>query len=238
MRVLGLVPARGGSRGVPRKNARLLGGKPLLQYTADAALAARLLTRVVLSTDDAEIAEIGRRCGLDVPFMRPAELARDETPMVPVVRHALEAVEATDGAYDAVCLLQPTAPLRGSEEIDACIELLERAGADTVITVRRVPEEYNPHWVYLVDESGALRLSTGEDAPIARRQDLPPAFHRDGAVYVARRAVVMERGSLFGDRVLGYVSHREHTVNIDGPADWRRAEQLVERLEAEAEQGA
>lgn len=238
MRVLGLVPARGGSRGVPRKNARLLGGKPLLQYTADAALAARLLTRVVLSTDDAEIAEIGRRCGLDVPFMRPAELARDETPMVPVVRHALEAVEATDGAYDAVCLLQPTAPLRGSEEIDACIELLERAGADTVITVRRVPEEYNPHWVYFADESGALSLSTGEAAPIARRQELPPAFHRDGAVYVARRAVVMERGSLFGDRVLGYVADREHTVNIDGPADWRRAEQLVERLEAEAEQGA
>ncbi|HEU6451553.1 MAG TPA: acylneuraminate cytidylyltransferase family protein [Gemmatimonadaceae bacterium] len=238
MRVLGLVPARGGSRGVPRKNARLLGGKPLLQYTADAALAARLLTRVVLSTDDAEIAEIGRRCGLDVPFMRPAELARDETPMVPVVRHALEAVEATDGAYDAVCLLQPTAPLRGSEEIDACIELLERGGADTVITVRRVPEEYNPHWVYFADESGALSLSTGEAAPIARRQELPPAFHRDGAVYVARRAVVMERGSLFGDRVLGYVADREHTVNIDGPADWRRAEQLVERLEAEAEQGA
>jgi CMP-N-acetylneuraminic acid synthetase len=238
MRVLGLVPARGGSRGVPRKNARLLGGKPLLQYTADAALAARLLTRVVLSTDDAEIAEIGRRCGLDVPFMRPAELARDETPMVPVVRHALEAVEATDGAYDAVCLLQPTAPLRGSEEIDACIELLERGEADTVITVRRVPEEYNPHWVYFADESGALSLSTGEAAPIARRQELPPALHRDGAVYVARRAVVMERGSLFGDRVLGYVADREHTVNIDGPADWRRAEQLVERLEAEAEQGA
>jgi CMP-N-acetylneuraminic acid synthetase len=238
MRVLGLVPARGGSRGVPRKNARLLAGKPLLQYTADAALAARLLTRVVLSTDDAEIAEIGRRCGLDVPFLRPAELARDETPMVPVVRHALEAVEATDGAYDAVCLLQPTAPLRGSEEIDACIELLERAGADTVITVRRVPEEYNPHWVYFADESGALHLSTGEAAPIARRQELPPAFHRDGAVYVARRAVVMERGSLFGDRVLGYEADREHTVNIDGPADWRRAEQLVERLEAEAEQGA
>jgi CMP-N-acetylneuraminic acid synthetase len=193
---------------------------------------------VVLSTDDAEIAEIGRRCGLDVPFLRPAELARDETPMIPVVRHALEAVEAADGAYDAVCLLQPTAPLRGSEEIDACIELLERAGADTVITVRRVPEEYNPHWVYFADESGALSLSTGEAAPIARRQELPPAFHRDGAVYVARRAVVMERGSLFGDRVLGYLSRREHTVNIDGPADWRRAEQLVERLEAEAEQGA
>ncbi|HEY9426012.1 MAG TPA: acylneuraminate cytidylyltransferase family protein [Gemmatimonadaceae bacterium] len=234
MRVLGLIPARGGSKGVPRKNARLLGGKPLLQYTAEAALASRLLARVVLSTDDPEIAEIGRRCGLEVPFMRPEELARDETPMIPVVQHALQALEVTDGEYDAVCLLQPTCPLRGGEEIDACIDLLEESGADTVITVLHVPEEYNPHWVYFADASGALRLSTGEATPIARRQELPAAFHRDGAVYVARREVIVQRGSLFGDRVLGHVAERPHTVNIDGPADWRSAEQLVERLGAEA----
>lgn len=236
MRTLGLVPARGGSKGVPRKNARLLGGKPLLQYTAEAALASRLLTRVVLSTDDPEIAEIGRRCGLDVPFVRPAELARDETPMLPVVQHALHAVEATDGFYDAVCLLQPTCPLRGGEEIDACIDLMDRSDADTVITVRHVPDEYNPHWVYFTDASGALRLSTGELSPIARRQELPVAFHRDGAVYVTRRSVIMERGSLFGDRVLGHVVDRAQTVNIDDPSDWQSAEQIVAQLESEAGQ--
>ena len=189
---------------------------------------------MVLSTDDPEIAEIGRRCGLELPFMRPEELARDETPMIPVVQHALQALEVTDGEYDAVCLLQPTCPLRGGEEIDACIDLLEESGADTVITVLHVPEEYNPHWVYFADASGALRLSTGEATPIARRQELPAAFHRDGAVYVARREVIVQRGSLFGDRVLGHVAERPHTVNIDGPADWRSAEQLVEQLDAEA----
>ena len=238
MRTLGLIPARGGSKGVPRKNARLLGGKPLLQYTAESALASRLLTRVVLSTDDLEIAEIGRRCGVDVPFMRPAELAMDATPMLPVVQHALRTLEATDGAYDAVCLLQPTCPLRDGYEVDACIDLMDRSGADTVITVRHVPDEYNPHWVYFTDASGALRLSTGEDSPIARRQELPAAFHRDGAVYVTRRHVIMERGSLFGDRVLGHVADHAQTVNIDGPADWQCAEQLVQRLGSEAGQGS
>ncbi|HEY9517244.1 MAG TPA: acylneuraminate cytidylyltransferase family protein [Gemmatimonadaceae bacterium] len=236
MRTLGLVPARGGSKGVPRKNARLLAGKPLLQYTAEAALAATTLERVVLSTDDPAIAEIGRRCGLDVPFLRPPELARDETPTFPVVLHALRALEDSGERYDAVCLLQPTCPLRRAEDIDACVNLMDDSGADTVITVRSVPAEYNPHWVYFTDESGALRLSTGEPTPIPRRQDLPAAFHRDGSIYVTRRAVLLERGSLFGDRVLGHVVDRELTVNIDDAADWEYAELLMEQLASAAAQ--
>src|SRR5438132_6981355 len=123
--VLGLVPARGGSKGIPRKNIRLLGGRPLLQYTADAALAARRLSHVVLSTDDEEIAAVGRRCGLDVPFVRPRELAEDATPMLPVVQHALAWFDAHDRRFDAVCLLQPTNPLRLPSHIDRAIELLD-----------------------------------------------------------------------------------------------------------------
>ncbi|MGH9901714.1 MAG: cytidylyltransferase domain-containing protein, partial [Pyrinomonadaceae bacterium] len=107
MRVLGLIPARGGSKGVPRKNIRALCGKPLLQYTAEAALSARSLARVILSTEDAEIADVGRRCGLEVPFVRPAELAEDTTPMLPVVQHALAQMEKDGESFDAVCLLQP-----------------------------------------------------------------------------------------------------------------------------------
>src|SRR5437773_5111592 len=124
MTVLGLVPARGGSKGIPRKNIRLLGGKPLLQYTAAAALAARRLTHVALSTDDEEIAAVGRSCGLDVPFIRPQALAHDSTPMLPVVQHALRWFEAHGRRFDAVCLLQPTNPLRVSAHIDCCIDLL------------------------------------------------------------------------------------------------------------------
>lgn len=224
MRVLGLIPARGGSKGIPGKNIRLLGGRPLLAWTAEAALASRRLSRVVLSTDDEGISEAGRRCGLDVPFLRPAELARDDTPTLPVVRHALETLE--DG-FDAVCLLQPTSPFRRAEDIDACIAMLEERGLDAVVSVLPVPAEHNPHWVYFEDGAGLLRLATGEDQPIPRRQELPPAFHRDGSVYVTRRDVVMQ-GSLYGRRLGGYeMPEARRSVNLDTPADWERAEKLV-----------
>ena len=229
MRVLGLVPARGGSKGIPRKNVRDLGGRPLLAWTAEAALAARLLSRVVLSTDDPEIAEVGRRCGLEVPFLRPAELARDETPTLPVLCHAVAELEKAGDRFDAVCLLQPTSPFRRPEDIDGCIELLEAAGLDAVVSVLPVPPEHNPHWVYFRGGDGLLRLATGEDQPIPRRQELPPAFHRDGSVYVTRRDVLMEGNSLYGKRLGGYLIEAladSRSVNLDTPADWERAERL------------
>lgn len=227
MKTLGLIPARGGSKGVPRKNIRPLCGKPLLQYTAEAALAARLLARVILSTEDEEVAEVGRRCGLDVPFVRPAELARDETPMLPVVQHAVAWLESRGERFDAVCLLQPTNPLRRADEIDACVELLERTDADAVVTVLPVPAEHNPHWVYFRDAGGALRLSTGEAQPIGRRQDLPAAFHREGSVYVVRRDVLMTGNSLYGRDLRGLLVDTARSVNIDTPRDWERAEELL-----------
>jgi CMP-N,N'-diacetyllegionaminic acid synthase len=227
MRVLGLIPARGGSKGVPRKNVRSLAGRPLLAYTVDAALAADRLDRVVLTTDDEEIAAVGRQLGVDVPFLRPAELAGDRTPTLPVVQHALAALEAAGDRFDAVCLLQPTNPLRPPGLVDACVEELERTGADAVVSVLRVPAEHHPAWVYLSDAEGRLRLSTGDAAPIARRQDLPPAFHREGSVYVTRRDVVVERDSLYGDHVVGVEVDPASSVNIDDLDDWRRAEDLL-----------
>jgi CMP-N,N'-diacetyllegionaminic acid synthase len=227
MNVLGIVPARGGSKGVPGKNIRLLCGKPLLQYTAEAALAARLLSRVILSTENKEIAEVGARCGLEVPFTRPAELAEDGTPMLPVVQHALQWMESRDARFDAVCLLQPTNPMRRPEDIDQCVRLLETSNADAVVTMVAVPAEHNPHWVYFQNGSGLLRLSTGEAAPIPRRQELPPAFHREGSVYVTRRDVVMESNSLYGERLAGYEIDSKRSVNIDGPEDWARAEAML-----------
>jgi CMP-N-acetylneuraminic acid synthetase len=229
MTVLAVIPARGGSKGIPRKNIVPLLGKPLLAYTAEAALRARRLTRVVLSTDDLEIADTGRACGIEVPFLRPPELAADNTPMLPVVRHAVEWIERRGERFDAVCLLQPTSPLRGPHVIDDCIGLLERTGVDAVVSVCAVPHSYNPHWVYFEDETGCLRLSTGEREPIARRQDLPPAFHREGSVYVTRRDVLMQQNSLYGNRVAGYVIDETLSVNIDAPADLERAVALAGR---------
>jgi CMP-N-acetylneuraminic acid synthetase len=228
MRVLGIIPARGGSKGVARKNVRMLCGKPLLQWTAEAALAAETLDRVVLSTEDEEIAEIGRSCGLDVPFLRPWELAADDTPTIHVVQHVVLTLEKAGDRFDAVCLLQPTSPFRKSADIDACVELLAGSYADAVMSILRVPPEYNPHWVYFRSDDGSLELSTGESQPLPRRQVLPPAFHRDGSIYVTRRFVVLEQGSLYGKRVLGYEVDRAHAVNIDTPADWVRAEALLQ----------
>ena len=225
--VLGLIPARGGSKGVPGKNIRPLCGKPLLQYTAEAALAARHLSRVILSTDDEEIARVGERCGLQVPFLRPAQLAQDQTPMLPVVQHALTWLESCGERLSAVCLLQPTNPLRRSEDIDGCIELFVREGADAVVTVLPVPHKHNPHWVYFRSDEGTLQISTGEIEPIPSRQLLPAAYHREGSVYVTRTSVIKNEKSLYGGRLLGYLMEPEQSVNIDSFEDWQRAESLI-----------
>ena len=227
LRVLGLIPARGGSKGVPRKNICLLGGRPLLAYTAQAALAARRLSRVILSTEDPEVADVGRQCGLEVPFVRPGDLAQDATASLAVVQHALRWLELRGERYDAVCLLEPTAPLRCVDEIDGCVALCQESGADAVVTVRRVPDEFNPHWTYVAGEDGYLRLSTGERTPVTRRQALPPAYYRDGSVYVTRRDTVLDGNSLYGERLVGYVVESGPWVNIDTPADWERAEELI-----------
>lgn len=227
MHVLGLIPARGGSKGVPRKNIRLLAGKPLLQYTAEAALAAHQLSRVVLTTEDAEIAEVGRQCGLDVPFLRPQELAQDFTPTLPVIQHALRWLANHGDSYDAVCLLQPTSPLRTAETINGCIDLFYQYDADCVVTMETVPEKYNPHWVYFKNNQGFMQLSTGETDPIPRRQALPPAYHREGSVYVTRCAVILDQNSLYGNKVVGYLLNDSNSINIDTMEDWDRAESIL-----------
>lgn len=229
MRVLGLIPARGGSKGIPRKNIRALGGRPLLQWTVDAALAARTLARVILSTDDRQIADMGASFGVAVPFLRPAELAEDGTTTLAVAAHALQSLENSGDYYDAVCILQPTSPFRRASDIDACVSLLSESGADCVLSVLPVPAEYNPHWVYFRAEDGSLRLSTGELQPIPRRQLLPAAFHRDGSVYVSRRDAIMVRHTLYGSRVLGH-QVTAHSINLDTLSDWERAESMISQL--------
>lgn len=227
MKVLGIIPARGGSKGVPRKNIKLLGGKPLLAYTAESALSAKFLSKVILTTEDSEIAEVGRSLGLDVPFLRPQELSLDTSPTLPVVFHAIDYLENNGESFDAICLLQPTNPLRRTEDIDNCIELLDKSGADSVISILPVPHEYNPKWVYWQDENGEMVLTTGESEPIPRRQDLPPAFHREGSVYVTRIEALRSYGNLYGKKVQGYEINPSNSVNIDTLDDWIIAENLI-----------
>lgn len=227
MNILGIIPARGGSKGVPRKNIRLLCGRPLLAYTAEAALAAKRLTRVVLSTDDEEIAHIGSLLGLEVPFLRPKELGSDSTPTLPVVEYTLKKMSESGETFDAVCLLQPTNPLRRAEDIDNCIRDFVESDADSVVSVRRVPAEHDPEWVYRRNAEGMLELASGKTEPPPRRQDLPEAFHRDGSIYLTRSDVVLKDKSLYGTRIRAYEMPREFSLNIDTWEDWKRAEDLL-----------
>ena len=141
--VLGVIPARGGSKGVPGKNLATVAGRPLLAYTADAARTSRRLSRTVVSTDDVAIADAARGLGLDVPFMRPATLAADDVPMLPVLQHALAAIREQGDDVDVLVLLQPTSPMRRAEHIDAAVAMLETSGADSVVSVVDVPHQFN-----------------------------------------------------------------------------------------------
>ena len=233
MRVLGIITARGGSKGIPRKNIAQVCGKPLLSWTAEAALSCRRLTRVVLSTEDVAIAEIGRDCGLDVPFMRPPHLAKDDTPTLPVLQHVVRQLADSGDTFDAVFTLQPTHPLRLPSDIDGAIDLLERTGADSVISFTPVGDAH-PARMKWVDEEGRVHdPSFAEQFEGQRRQDLPPLMLREGSVYVTRTRVLMEQGSLQGQDCRVWHMPRERSCNIDEPFDlW-----LAERLLAEREGG-
>jgi len=228
--VLGIVPARGGSKGIARKNIRLLGGKPLIEFTASAALGSTNISRVLLSTDDPEIAQIGKAAGLDVPFIRSAKLALDSTPMIEVVLDTICWVRSQGEEYDAICLLQPTSPLRSSRTIDRCISVLWERNVDSVISVRPVPTEYNPHWVYFETTDGVLQSCTGNCEPIPARQQLPPAYHRDGSVFVATMQTVIAHGSLYGAKTAGVVSPEEEAFDLDTEEQWQSLERRLKSM--------
>jgi CMP-N-acetylneuraminic acid synthetase len=224
--VLAIVPARGGSKGVPRKNVRPLAGHSLLEYVRDAAAAAVRVDRTILSTDDDEIAAEGRRVGLEVPFTRPAVLASDDTPMIEVIRHALAWADAQAVPPQFVVLLQPTSPLRRGQHIDDALSLLVSSGADSVVTVVEVPKHLSPDYVMRV-EDGVLRPFLPEGARITRRQDVRPAYYRDGTVYAFRRDTVERFGSIYGDRCLPLVIEARESLSIDSPEDWAEAERVL-----------
>jgi CMP-N,N'-diacetyllegionaminic acid synthase len=228
-RALGIVPARGGSKGVPGKNARMLNGRPLLDYTARAARESGVLDRIVLSTDSPEIADVGRTCGLEVPFLRPTELAGDETPMLPVLQHTVEALAADGWTADAIVLLQPTSPLRRPSHIREALARLQSSHVDSVVTVVEVPRHLSPDYVMRI-ESGVLTPFLPEGARITRRQDARPAYSRDGTVYACWRATIERFGNIYGERCEPLVIDASESLSIDSPADWAEAERRLREM--------
>lgn len=228
MRVLAIIPARGGSKGVPNKNIKLLNGKPLLGYTSEIALQSKLLTEVIVSTEDEKIRDVAQNLGIKVPFERPIELAQDDTPTIDVIIHALQWYEKQQIFFDAVCLLQPTSPFRTAEFLDKAIEKFMNSGCDSLVSVQKVPHQYNPHWTFEVNKKGNLKISTGEKEIISRRQELPTAYHRDGSIYITKTNVLLCQHSLFGKSTAFIESDSDCYVNIDSLEDWKKAEELIQ----------
>lgn len=229
MKILGLIPARGGSKGVPKKNIKLLGKKPLIEYTIDDAKNSKLLTEIVVSTDDEEIAIAAEMLGFKPPFIRPAEFAQDTSTSLEVVQHAIAFFESQNIFFDAVCLLQPTNPFRENGLIDLAIEKFIHTNADCLISVLTIPEEFNPHWAFEESKIGFLKIATGEEKIVSRRQDLPQAFHRDGSIYITKTSVI-KNGSLYGKSITYLESNPIFHVNIDTLKDWETAERLLTQI--------
>lgn len=226
MKILGVITARGGSKGVPGKNIKLLGEDSLLLYTANAANQSKLLYKTILSSDDAEIIEVAKKAQIEVPFVRPNELANDTATSISVVQHALEYMESLGEYYDAVCLLQPTSPFREKGFIDAAIQKFISEEADALVSVLPVPHEYNPHWIFEQNNSGFLEIATGEKTIISRRQDLPKSYFRDGSIYITKVEVI-KNGSFYGEKLSFIESNPDFYVNIDTLKDWKIAEEKL-----------
>jgi CMP-N,N'-diacetyllegionaminic acid synthase len=228
LKLLALIPARGGSKGVPRKNIKLLGGKPLLWYSYESARESGLFTEIVLSTEDTEIAETGKRLGMMVPFIRPAEFATDAAKSIDVVNHAIDEMAKLGYTYDAVVLLQPTSPFREKGILNKALQAFIDTQADSLVSVRKVPHQFNPHWLFEADENNLLRIATGDKELIGRRQELPDAYYRDGQIYITLTEVLTQKRSFVGNRLSYIVNESEASlVNIDNMDDWHRAEQFI-----------
>lgn len=227
LRVLGIVVARGGSKGLPRKNLLPLAGKPLVAHTIEAARGARALSRVILSSEDDEIMAAGRAAGCEVPFRRPPELAGDRSSTVDVALHALDWLAAQEGDRpDVVVLLPATAPLRRAAHIDGAVRaLVEDPGAEAVVAVTE--PEYPPYWMLRVS-GGRLAWLFPEGARADHRQELPPAYRPNGSIYAIRVPVLRARRTFYPEQTAPYLMPREDSVNVDDLLDLRLAALLLE----------
>jgi CMP-N,N'-diacetyllegionaminic acid synthase len=223
-KTLAVIPARGGSKGVPRKNIALLAGRPLIWYTIEAALQSRCIDRVVVSTEDEEIACAARECGAEI-VRRPAELAADDTPTLPVLQHAVGHLENVESCHvDTVVVLQPTSPLRIVGDVDRAVEKLRETGCDSVVSVCEL--EHPLEWVLTLD-GDRVRLISEAWQKATRRQDARKAYRPNGAVYVTRRDVVMTDNAILGQDTRAIVMPFERSVDVDTELDMRLAELIL-----------
>lgn len=223
-KVLAVIPARGGSKGIPRKNIIDLSGKPLIAWTIEAAKNSRYIDRIILSSEDEEIIKIASVLECEVPFKRPIELAQDDTPGIDPVIHALENING----YDYVVLLQPTSPLRKSEDIDECIMMCVNNNLHSCVSVSETDK--SPYWMYTMNENYTLNKILSHDSSISQRQLLPKAYYLNGAVYVADIRWIIKSKKFESANTFAYVMPKERSIDIDTIFDLKLAEYLLNNV--------
>jgi CMP-N-acetylneuraminic acid synthetase len=227
--ILGVITARGGSKGIPGKNVKELGEKPLIAYTIEVAKVSKLISHLIVSTDDEKIANVCRDYGADVPFIRPAELATDTAAHVEVMQHAVNFMENKLGLkFDYIVILQPTSPFRKVEDIDDTLKkIINNPRADSAVSLVEIE---NNHPIKIKKLEGDRVIPYCMEENIFRRQDLPVAYKRSGAVYIMTRELLMRENKIFGDYIIGHIIPSERSIDIDNEFDWLRAEYMLKKI--------
>lgn len=224
-KVVAVIPARGGSKGIPRKNIKDLNGKPLIAYTIEAALKSRYIDRVIVSTEDLEISEISRSFGAEVPFLRPSELAQDDTPGIEPIIHAINYLFNQENySFDYVMCLQCTSPLRNTNQIDEAICEIYSKDADSAISV--CESEVNPYWMKIIKD-GKIDDFIKDNKFYARRQDLPVVYRLNGAIYIGKIEIILNNKNWYTDNTLPIIMDRITSIDIDDEIDFKFAEFLL-----------
>jgi CMP-N,N'-diacetyllegionaminic acid synthase len=211
-----IIPARGGSKGIPRKNITIINGKPLIQYTIDEAKNSKYLDKIIVSTDDKEIAEVAMRCGAEVPFLRPKELGTDNAKTIDALIHAVTELEKRGSKYDYVVLLQPTQPLRKSWHIDEAIQKIVNTNEESLVSVSEVKE--HPILMRTIGEDGKVK-NLMEISSTVRRQDFPTFYKVNGAIYINKINENFTKNTSLNDNKLAYLMDKKYDLDIDEPVD-------------------
>lgn len=221
--MLAIIPARGGSKGLPGKNIKLLNGKPLIAYTIEAALQSKLITRVIVSTDDEEIAKVAKNFGAEIPFMRPSILATDEARSIDVFKYTIEELERNQNTINDFIVLQPTSPLRNAQHIDEAITLFKDQNADSVISYCR--EEHPIFWHKFINDDGSLEDIFTEKY-VMNRQEIRTTYYPNGAIYIIKRNL-LDKQELTGPKSFAYLMDRNYSADIDTIDDFSFVEYII-----------
>jgi len=227
-KIIGVIPARGGSKGLPGKNIRPLFGKPLIAWTIDAAKKSKYLDRVIISTDDSKIAKVAKKFGAQVPFMRPKALASDTAKSIDVMLHALDHFKAEGIEYDYLIMLEPTSPLRETEDIDGSIKKLidNKSGAASIVGVSKV-EAAHPVFDVTITGKGFIKPYAGDFSKAVRRQDISDLYFFEGTVYVSKASELYKRKGFYHDKTLPYIVPRWKSLEVDDILDMVCAEAIL-----------